>query len=277
MFPVFFKFRFAAAVLAAVLLSEGGEAIAAEGALCNLDGTPVDETAVDETPDGLEIVDGLCVPPAEAEALGKCRAAGWGFLAPPPILHNTFIACQIPIRNFADYQSSEATSGDAGSCTIYLSTGNPESPCKSVFGNGSDFPENDGSDDQRFVYNCPELAEPDADYVSGGVQSCVARDEKGVCAGLFGGTPEMSGMEEVCSGIDANDTFCFVGAPEAFPCEGLFRHVSLCNFDYNRPALNPFFCGARCGENQVAKGAGCSCAAGFEESAGGGACVPESQ
>ena len=139
------------------------------------------------------------------------------------------------------------------------------------------FPKTTRAATSALFTNCPEFTEPDADYVSGGVQSCVARDEKGVCAGLFGGTPEMSGMEEVCSGIDANDTFCFVGAPEAFPCEGLFRHVSLCNFDYNRPALNPFFCGARCGENQVAKGAGCSCAAGFEESAGGGACVPESQ
>ena len=274
MFPVFFKFRFAAAVLAAVLLSGGG-AIAAEGDDCNLDGTAVE---MGGTGDGREIVDEYCVLPTAADALDKCRQAGWGFIAAAVLFDIFFVSCQIPIRNFTDYQSSDGVSGDAGSCGIYLSNGkDPESPCKSVFGAGFDFPENDESGDQRFVYNCPEFTDPDADYVSGGVQSCIARDEKGVCAGLFGGTPEMSGMEEVCSGIDANDTFCFVGAPEAFPCEGLFRHVSLCNFDYNRPALNPFFCGARCGENQVAKGAGCSCAAGFEESAGGGACVPESQ
>ena len=271
MFPAFFKFRFAAAVLAAVLLS-GEEATAAEGDVCYLD-----ETMMDGTPDGRKIVDELCVPTAAADALGKCRAAGWSFLAPPPILNNIFVACQIPIRNFADYQSSETASGDAGSCTIYLSAGNPEFPCVSAFGNESDFPENDGSGDQRFVYNCPEFTEPDADYVSGGAQSCVARDEKGVCAGLFGGDAAASGAEAVCSGIDANDTFCIVGAPEAFPCKGLFRHVLQCNFDYNRPALNPFFCGARCGENQVAKGASCSCAAGFAEESAGGPCVPESQ
>ena len=270
MFPVFFKFRFAAAVLAAVLLSGGGGAIAAEGDACNLDGMG----------DGREIVDGLCVPPAAAETLGKCRAAGWNFLAPPPILNNIFIACQIRIRNHADYQITEGVvvSGDAGSCTIYLSTGTPESPCESVFGAGFDFPENDGSGDQRFVYNCPDMMIPAPDYVSGDVQECVPWDDEKLCR-KFGGTIEDvdSGSEKVCSAVDANDTFCIVGSDSALPCRGLLKHVLQCNFDYNRPALNPFFCGARCGENQVAKGAGCSCAAGFEESAGGGACVPESQ
>ena len=271
MFPAFFKFRFVAAVLAAVLLSGG--AIAAEGDACNLDGTAVE---MGGTGDGREIVDGHCVPPAAADALKKCSAAGWGFIA-TGLLDVVFLSCQIPIRNFADYQSNGETSADAGACTIYLSRSDPESPCNDVFDVGFDFPENDGSDDQRFVYNCPEFTEPDANYVSGGAQSCIARNEKGVCEGLFGGDAEVSGAEEVCAGIDANDTFCLVGAPEAFPCGGLFRHVSLCNFDHNRPALNPFFCGARCGENQVAKGANCSCAAGFAEESAGGPCVPESQ
>ena len=221
------------------------------------------------------------MPPTAADTLDKCRAAGWGFTAPVVEIFRVeifFVTCQIRVRNFADYQSSEGALGDADSCGIYLSSGNdPVFPCETVFGNQSDFPQNDGSGEQRFVYNCPEFTEPDANYVSGGAQSCVARNEKGVCEGLFGGDAEVSGAVEVCAGIDANDTFCLVGAPEAFPCGGLFRHVSLCNFGHNRPALNPFFCGARCGENQVAKGANCSCAAGFAEESAGGPCVPEPQ
>ena len=60
----------------------------------------------------------------------------------------------------------------------------------------------------------------------------------------------------VCSGIDANDTFCLVDSGDAYPCRGLFRHVRTCNDDYNRPALNPFFCGAQCGE-RAARGDEC--------------------
>ena len=62
----------------------------------------------------------------------------------------------------------------------------------------------------------------------------------------------------VCSGIDANDTFCLVDSGDAYPCRGLFRHVRTCNDDYNRRALNPFFCGARCGAQ---KAVGKDCAA----------------
>ena len=60
----------------------------------------------------------------------------------------------------------------------------------------------------------------------------------------------------VCSGIDANDTFCLVDSDSAYPCRGLFRHVRRCNDDYNRRALNPFFCGAQCGE-RAARGDEC--------------------
>ena len=60
----------------------------------------------------------------------------------------------------------------------------------------------------------------------------------------------------VCSGIDANDTFCLVDSSGAFPCRGLFRHVRQCNDGHNRPALNPFFCGAECGE-KTARGGEC--------------------
>ena len=62
----------------------------------------------------------------------------------------------------------------------------------------------------------------------------------------------------VCSGIDGNDTFCLVDSGDAYPCRGLFRHVRTCNDDYNRRALNPFFCGARCGAQ---KAVGKDCAA----------------
>ena len=62
----------------------------------------------------------------------------------------------------------------------------------------------------------------------------------------------------VCSRIDKNDTFCLVDSEDAYPCRGLFRHVRTCNDDYNRPALNPFFCGPKCGAQ---KAVGKDCAA----------------
>ena len=55
----------------------------------------------------------------------------------------------------------------------------------------------------------------------------------------------------VCSGIDKNGTFCLVDSSDAYPCRGLFRHIRRCNDDYNRPALNPFFCGPKCGEREA--------------------------
>ena len=92
--------------------------------------------------------------------------------------------------------------------------------------------------------------------------------EKFLC-GAFGGTVQIATGEgesgvggRVCSGMDDNDTFCILDAEEAdgvraFPCRGLFKHLRSCNLEFNRPALNPFFCGERCpGENQ-ALGSGC--------------------
>ena len=62
-----------------------------------------------------------------------------------------------------------------------------------------------------------------------------------------GGTVETAADgREVCSGVDANDTFCIIGSADAFPCRGLLKHVELCNDNYGRPALNPFFCGRVC-------------------------------
>ena len=62
----------------------------------------------------------------------------------------------------------------------------------------------------------------------------------------------------VCSGIDHNDTFCIVASASAFPCAGLFRHVRRCNDEFNRPALDPWHCAARCPAGKTAKGAACA-------------------
>ena len=84
--------------------------------------------------------------------------------------------------------------------------------------------------------------------------------------GAFGGTVRTATGGEaggrVCSGMDANDTFCIMDAEEAdsvlaFPCRGLFKHLWACNVKFNRPALNPFFCGAKCIGEMKAVGAGC--------------------
>ena len=57
---------------------------------------------------------------------------------------------------------------------------------------------------------------------------------------------QLEGNGRVCSGVDANDTFCILDSADGLPCRGLLRHVLKCNVGWNRPALNPFFCGAVC-------------------------------
>ena len=80
------------------------------------------------------------------------------------------------------------------------------------------------------------------------------------CLDLGGRVTVVAG-QSVCSGIDRNDTFCIVGSNDAFPCQGLYKHVRTCN-DFKRPALNPFFCG-KCGEGEKgAVGAQCTVAFG---------------
>ena len=78
--------------------------------------------------------------------------------------------------------------------------------------------------------------------------------DKALC-GIFGGNMDES--PDVCSGMDANDTFCIMDAEDvdsvrAFPCRGLFKHLRSCNLTHNRLALNPFFCGARCAGQKAA-------------------------
>ena len=65
-----------------------------------------------------------------------------------------------------------------------------------------------------------------------------------LCRDLGG---DLENDDRVCSNIDINDTFCLVGEKSALPCEGLFRHVNLCNARHNRPALDPFHCAQSCG------------------------------
>ena len=83
--------------------------------------------------------------------------------------------------------------------------------------------------------------------------------DKALC-GIFGGN--MDEDAAACSGMDGNDTFCIMDAEEAdgvraFPCRGLFKHLRSCNLEFNRPALNPFFCGERCATDEQAVGGGC--------------------
>ena len=75
------------------------------------------------------------------------------------------------------------------------------------------------------------------------------------CEKVFGGQRRQ--QQAVCLGIDIQGTFCLVGSRDAFPCRGLFKHVRRCN-GFNRPALNPFICGAECpGGVNTARGRYC--------------------
>ena len=77
------------------------------------------------------------------------------------------------------------------------------------------------------------------------------------CEEVFGGDWEAAGDSAgVCSGIDINDTFCFLGVADALPCQGLFLHVRDCNLKHNRPALDPWHCGKACADGK-AVGAWC--------------------
>ena len=119
------------------------------------------------------------------------------------------------------------------------------------------------------VYNrllcgeCPVATPPDppthrlvGDYCVPLSEDFGTLSDKALCR-IFGGN--MDEGEDVCSGMDANDTFCIMDAEDvdsvlAFPCRGLFKHLRSCNLTHNRKALNPFFCGARCaGQKAVGK------------------------
>ena len=102
---------------------------------------------------------------------------------------------------------------------------------------------------------CPKGYRGD-DCIPASVKSNInaaAMNASDACHKIFGGLTRTAGNnQKVCTQIDRNDTFCIVDSRDAFPCRGLFNHIWKCN-QANRPALNPFFCGAPCegGENMV--------------------------
>ena len=77
-----------------------------------------------------------------------------------------------------------------------------------------------------------------------------------ICTVRLGGTKKWVGGKYICQSITADGAFCIIDST-AFSCKGLFRHVHACNITYNRPALNIFYCGKRCGEGEKAKGKEC--------------------
>ena len=80
-----------------------------------------------------------------------------------------------------------------------------------------------------------------------------------ICLALQGGgnDAQLAGNGRVCSGVDANGTFCILDSRDGLPCRGLFRHVLRCNLEFERLALNPFFCGRRCQGEEKAVGDKC--------------------
>ena len=112
--------------------------------------------------------------------------------------------------------------------------------------------ENEDGSKATCVYVIPLY--PDLDYRSSAL--C------GALGGVLQTVAVSGGNAHVCSEIDANDTFCIVGSRGAFPCRGLFKHVALCNSVYNRPALNPFFCGEKCLPDSSDYACGGECAEG---------------
>ena len=142
-------------------------------------------------------------------------------------------------------QNARADGGNSGKCVC-------ADPNHLMFGEGAN----------RFC--APPTICPDGYSDAGG--DCVAPDALVLpehanspegCSKTFGGAMRVMDGQPVCSGIDIQGTFCFVGAREIFPCRGLFRHVWKCN-RLNRPALNPFVCDPVCSEDgNMARGRHC--------------------
>ena len=214
-------------------------------------------------PAGEEVIGGFCLP---GVIMNQCVAAGWSFSADGG-------SCGVLLT----------VAGGAAADKCYLS-GDDSPQCEAVFGSTVNyFPSPTLSADGttlRFVYNCdpddengliPATANTILATACGCFGDTAARgggcvplsgdfgslsDE--VLCGAFGGTKRpAAGGEEVCSGMDANDTFCIMDSAAGFPCRGLFKHLRSCNLTHNRKALNPFFCGENCGA-QKAVGSKCN-------------------
>ena len=229
-----------------------------------------DDMCVPGCPSGEELIGGACVASA---VVGKCESMGWALSAAEG-------SCGILVT----------LSGGAAWDKCYFSgESTPQSPpqCAEVFGGTVNyFPAPtlaaDGATTLRFIYDCDPNGErggmipatantimaTECGCDSGTLRpgACIPAEsdspdfdgmaEKFLC-GAFGGTVQIATGGEACSGMDRNDTFCIMDSAAGFPCRGLFKHLRSCNLEFNRPALNPFFCGERCpGENQ-ALGSGC--------------------
>ena len=225
--------------------------------------------------------DAFCILNDEADSAGvlpceeqfprlwACHNAGWS------VSVNNGGSCGVLLT-----LASQTTLTLALSDQCYLS-GSASPQCDDVFGADVDFPAPAFSTDGatlRFVYNCdPDgesglipatantIAATECGCESGAsVFSDVCISDDGdlglsdeLLCGAFGGTVQTAtGGREVCSGMDANDTFCIMDSAAGFPCRGLFKHLRSCNVQFNRKALNPFFCGEKCGA-QKAVGSGC--------------------
>ena len=213
-------------------------------------------------PPGKEVIDNVCAAPTVLMDL--CEGAGWGFSASEN-------SCGILLT----------LSGGAASDKCYLS-GSTSPKCADVFASTVHyFPSPTLAADGatlRFVYNCDQdgesgLIPATANTIAAtecGCESgasffsdvCISDDgdlglSDELLCGAFGGTVRTAtGGREVCSGMDANDTFCIMDSAAGFPCRGLFKHLRSCNLEFNRKALNPFFCGENCG---VQKAVGSEC------------------
>ena len=222
----------------------------------------VEDVCVAGCPSGQTLIGGVCIASAVVE---KCEGTGWSLSAAEG-------SCGILVT----------LSGGAASDKCYFS-GSTSPQCEEVFGSTVHyFPSPilaaDGATTLHFIYDCDPNGErggmipatantimaTECGCDSGTLRpgACIpaesdSPDFDGIAeaflCGAFGGTVQIATGKRVCSGMDDNDTFCILDAEEtdgvrAFPCRGLFKHLRSCNLEFDRPALNPFFCEKKCAD-----------------------------
>ena len=196
------------------------------------------------------------INPRDSTVINRCRDLFGNPSQFPPATGDT----DEDDKPYVTHCNVEGTIPGAIPATINL-TGAKECSCDSAAGFVGEYPN----------CACPPGGSANANGVcacaSGSVfrgEACIpeegdfgeALSDKLLC-GAFGGTVQTAtGGDEVCSGMDANDTFCIMDSAAGFPCRGLFKHLRSCNLEFNRKALNPFFCGENCG---VQKAVGSEC------------------
>ena len=185
------------------------------------------------------------------------------------------------------YETPDIKSGDARECeavadSVLFRTSAPEPivaplPCLAIPGaRSATMNKCECETDGHFIFGalpslfcapptmCPQgytgsdCIRPSAPPAAARAETPEAVNEPDACRNIFGGQMRTAGNNQmVCSDVDLNDTFCIVGSQDAFPCQGLFNHIWKCN-QVNRPALNPFFCGAPCeGDENASRGRHC--------------------